>query len=258
MKFYKNLKLRTNNPMEASLVIKEALKNTKVIKITPEWYLNNIDEFYDKLTDLIGNTLLIGENFRKGGEMTGEKWLEIRYDHDIPDLAAYRHSKNAQPLHTDESYVPKPADIMFFYCINKASQGGATIFIDGQVLVDYLKNYDLELFNKLTKSEVRYTKASQSRKAKIIDVKANGTIQFNYNYYCIDKGESEKNKKLNQQFFDVLQSQVSNSYMMKKVVLKPGEAVAWWDAFVLHGRNAYKAEKTNDRFIWKTGIKLKM
>jgi len=256
MKFYKDLKLRTNDALIASQEIREVLKKYKVVKITPEWYLNNLDIFYDKLTDLIGKTLLIGEDFRKNGEMTGEKWLEIRYDHNIPDLDAYRHSKNAQPLHTDESYVPKPADIMFFYCINKASEGGATIFIDGPVLIEYLKNYDIDLFNELTNTEVRYTKASQTRKNKIIDIHSNGTVQFNYNYYCIDKRESEANKNLNQRFFNFLQNQVSSSYMMNKVVLGPGEAVAWWDAFVLHGRNAYKAQKTNDRFIWKTGIKL--
>jgi len=43
--------------------------------------------------------------------------------------------------------------------------------------------------------------------------------------------------------------------MMEKVLLRPGEGLAWWDRPVLHGRNSYKAGKTNDRLIWKTGVK---
>ena len=43
--------------------------------------------------------------------------------------------------------------------------------------------------------------------------------------------------------------------MIDTVYLNPGESVAWWDEYVLHGRNSFKAGKTNDRFIWKTGLK---
>ena len=45
--------------------------------------------------------------------------------------------------------------------------------------------------------------------------------------------------------------------MMEKVLLLPGEGLAWHDSPVLHGRNSYKASKTNDRSIWKTGVKWK-
>jgi len=255
MKFYKNLKLRTNDPVIVAKKITKTLKKYKVIKITPEWYLYNIDEFYDKVTDLIGNTLLIGEDFRKGGKPTGQKWLEIRYDYDIPDLAAYRHSKNAQPLHTDEAYVAEPGGVRFFYCVNKAVKGGATVFIDGPVLVNYLKNYDNELFEELINSPIQFTKSTKTRKAKIIDIDVEGNIKLNYNYYRIDKEESVVHKKLNQRFFEFLEDQIAHSYMMKKIVLRPGESLVWWDSLTLHGRDAYEAYKTNDRFIWKTGIK---
>jgi hypothetical protein len=78
---------------------------------------------------------------------------------------------------------------------------------------------------------------------------------FNYNYYCVSREETDFNKQLNSRFHEYLQDQVAHSYMITEVPLSPGESVAWWDEYVLHGRNSFSAEKTNDRFIWKAGIK---
>jgi hypothetical protein len=253
MKFYKHLKLRTNDPVVAGKTIKETLKEYKVVRITPEWYLNDLRTFYDTVTEQIGDVNLIREDFKKGGVDTGEKWMEIQYDHDIPDMAAFRHSKNAQPLHTDEAYR-FTGGVRFFYCVNVAEEGGETTFVDGPVLVDYLKNYDEELLNELTNETIRYSKADKFREEKIIDISPEGEINFNFNYFCIDKNETEAHKKLNQRFHDFLQNQVANTYMMEKVLLLPGEGLAWHDSPVLHGRNSYKASKTNDRLIWKSGI----
>lgn len=257
MEFITDVKLRTNDPIEAAKAVKEALANHKVIKIVPEWYLGDLRAFYDILVDNLGEPINIGEDFTKGGVQTEEKWLEIRYDADIPDVAAYRHSKNAQPLHTDESYISDPADIMMFYGINKAVKGGATTFIDSNVLVKYMEENASNLLSRLKTTDVRYKKANEERTEKIIDVKEDGQIHFNYNYYCIDKDETDENKALNKEFFDFLQNFVAHSHMAERVVLNPGEAVLWWDEFVLHGRTSYEVEKTNDRFIWKTGFKWK-
>jgi alpha-ketoglutarate-dependent taurine dioxygenase len=254
MKFYKNLKLRTNDPVVAGKQIKDALKEYKVVKVTPEWYLNDLREFYDVVTEQIGEVNKIREDFTKGGAETGEKWMEIQYDHDIPDMAAFRHSKNAQPLHTDESYR-FTGGVRLFYCVNMAEEGGETTFVDGPVLIDYLKNYDPDFLKELTTEDIKYSKADNSRTEKIIEISPEGDINFNFNYFCIDKNETEAHKDLNKRFHEFLQNQVANSYMMEKVLLRPGEGLAWWDRPVLHGRNSYKASKTNDRLIWKTGVK---
>jgi alpha-ketoglutarate-dependent taurine dioxygenase len=255
MQFLKTIRLRHNNGSDAGHMIRKDLQSTKVIKLVPEWHISDLRSFYDDVTEQIGKCVLIGEDFTKGNVQTGEKWLEIRYDHDIPDLAAYRHSKNAQPLHTDESYITDPADIMFFYCVNKAEHGGATTFIDGPALVSHLKNYDPVLFEDLTKNAVCYSKADQFRKKPIISFDEKGIPMFNYNYYCVSREETDFNKQLNSRFHEYLQDQVAHSYMITEVPLSPGESVAWWDEYVLHGRNSFSAEKTNDRFIWKAGIK---
>lgn len=255
MHFLKTMKLRHTDGVQAGHLIRKELSNSKVVKIIPEWHISNLRAFYDDVTEQVGKCVMIGEDFTKGGIQTGEKWIEIRYDHDIPDLAAYRHSKNAQPLHTDESYISDPADIMFFYCINKAEFGGATTFIDGPALVEHLRDYDPKLLEDLTRNEVCYKKADEFRRKPIISFDESGIPLFNYNYYCISRDETDFNKDLNKRFFDYLEDQIAYSYMVTEVYLNPGESVAWWDEYVLHGRNAFKAEKTNDRFIWKAGIK---
>ena len=257
MNFITDINLRTNDPLEAAILVKRELRKNKIIKIIPEFYLGNLRDFYEVLTENLGKTILIGEDFENEGIQTNEKWLEIRYDADIPDLAAYRHSKNAQPLHTDESYIKNPADIMFFYGVNKAVKGGATTFIDGPVLIEYMKENAPDLLERLMNTNVRYKKSGEERIEKIIDIKEDGAIHFNYNYYCIDEGETEGNKKLNKDFFDFLENHVSTSDMIEQVLLNPGESVLWWDELVLHGRTSYEASKTNDRFIWKTGFKWK-
>lgn len=257
MEFITDVKLRTNDPVEAAKVVKEALKKYKIIKVVPEWYLGDLRGFYDVFTGELGDPINIGEDFTKAGAQTHEKWLEIRYDAEIPDMAAYRHSKNAQPLHTDESYIADPADIMLFYSVNKAIKGGATTFIDGPVLLEFLKENNPELLEKLTSTDVRYRKAGEERTEKIIDIKEDGLIHFNFNFYCLDPNETDANKALNKEFFDFLQNFVAHSHMIEQVTLNPGEAVLWWDELVLHGRTSYDVKKTNDRFIWKTGFKWK-
>jgi alpha-ketoglutarate-dependent taurine dioxygenase len=255
MEFITDVKLRTNNPIEAAKVVKDALRKYKVIKVIPEWYLGDLRAFYDVFTDEIGKPINIGEDFTNEGVQTHEKWLEIRYDADIPDMSAYRHSKNAQPLHTDESYISNPADIMLFYSVNKAVNGGGTTFIDSNVLIDFMKENNPILLDKLLNTDVRYKKAGEQRTEKIIDVKEDGLIHFNYNFYCLDKDETDENKELNKEFFNFLQNYIANSHMIESVILNPGEAVLWWDELVLHGRTSYEVKKTNDRFIWKTGLK---
>lgn len=257
MEFITNVKLRTNDPLEAAKVAKDALKKYKVIKVIPEWYLGDLRAFYEVLSDTIGKPINIGEDFTQEGAQTNEKWLEIRYVAEVPDIAAYRHSKNAQPLHTDESYISDPADIMMFYSINKAVKGGATTFIDGPLLIEYMEETNPELLKKLMNTDVRYKKAGEERTEKIIDLKEDGLIHLNYNYYCLDKDETDENKTLNKEFFDFLQNHVANSHMIEQVTLNPGESVLWWDELVLHGRTSFEVKKTNDRFIWKTGFKWK-
>jgi alpha-ketoglutarate-dependent taurine dioxygenase len=40
----------------------------------------------------------------------------------------------------------------------------------------------------------------------------------------------------------------------QSVKLMPGDAVTWKDRELLHGRNAFVANQTSERFLWKCAI----
>lgn len=253
--FVSEIELRDNNPTKLIGQIKEAIAHNKIVKLIPGWHISELREFYDFVAEALGTPLDIAEDYAQGGVQTGGRWMEIRYDDDIPDMVAYRHSKNGQPLHTDESYISDPCDIMVFYCVNKAVNGGETVFVDGPALVERLRLIDPELLERLISTDVPYEKAGNRRVEKIIELSNPLQPQFNYNYYCLSETASEAEKQLNQDFFEFLELNVRGSYLEQRIGLNPGEGVLWWDHFLLHGRTPFDAKKTNDRFIWKTGVK---
>jgi len=255
MNFFETVELDPANPAEAAHRASNALARTKVVWMRPSVAPDNLRSFYDSLVEGIGNPISIGEDFTQGGVQTGERWLEIRYDAAIPDMAAFRHSKNAQPLHTDESYITDPADIMLFYCVNRAPVGGATIFIDSDALLAALTAENPALLERLTTTPVRYEKGGEHRTLPIISTDHDGDTRFNYNYYCVDPSQNQPAIDLNQDFFDFLEAKREDRALITEVALDPGESVAWWDDRVLHGRDAFEANATNDRFIWKAGIR---
>jgi hypothetical protein len=54
---------------------------------------------------------------------------------------------------------------------------------------------------ELTTESIKYSKADKSRTEKIIDISPEGEINFNFNYFCIDKNETEAHKNLNYNTF---------------------------------------------------------
>lgn len=246
---------RSDQPSEFVGELKELLSKHRVVKLIPGWHVSDLRAFYDEITEKLGKPMNIAEDYAQAGAQTGERWMEIRYDEDIPDMSAYRHSKNAQPLHTDESYIEDPCDVMVFYCKNKAPLGGETLFVDGPKLVERMKIVDPELLEQLSSTEICYEKSGNLRKEKIINLDNPQSPQFNYNYYCLSPNESEQAKELNKKFLAFLETHVKGSFLEVSVGLNPGEGVFWWDHYLVHGRNPFIAEKTNDRYIWKTGIR---
>ena len=81
-------------------------------------------------------------------------------------------------------------------------------------------------------------------------------LRLNWNYHCVDPAESPETHALAQDFRQFLLDHVSNTPAELAIQLAPGEAVAWWDDQVLHGRRAFRATATNDRFLLKSGFRL--
>ncbi|HEX8504874.1 MAG TPA: TauD/TfdA family dioxygenase, partial [Hymenobacter sp.] len=168
---------------------------------------------------------------------------------------AYRFSKNAQPLHTDESYLSDPAEVMFMHCLVQAPAGGETTFVDADALWQELQAHAPVLAARLLNRPVRFAKAGDARHLPIIAHTAAG-LRLNWNYHCVDPAESAENHALAQDFRQFLLERINDTPAEVAIQLAPGEAVAWWDDQVLHGRRAFRAVATNDRFLLKSGFKL--
>ncbi|GAA4353863.1 hypothetical protein GCM10023185_14850 [Hymenobacter saemangeumensis] len=211
--------------------------------------------FYDELTEVTGQCLHLDEDYAQGSIRSGQKWIEVRYDAAIPDDAAYRFSKNAQPLHTDESYLSEPAEVMFMHCLVQAPEGGETTFVDADVLWQQLQAKSPDLATRLLNRPVRFAKAGDSRTLPIIADTPAG-LRLNWNYHCVDPAESAEAHALAAEFRQFLLEHISNTPAEVALPLAPSEAVAWWDDQVLHGRRAFRAVATNDRFLLKSGFRL--
>jgi alpha-ketoglutarate-dependent taurine dioxygenase len=252
--FETHVHMSGTDPVADAALALDAMRSHEVIRMTPATTPTKLRAYYDEFVEAVGTPVDIAEDYAQGGAPTGERWSEIRYVEEIPDMAAFRHSKNAQPLHTDESYVSSPAGIMLFYCEHTAPSGGETVFVHGPALVDHLRANSPDLLDELLTRNVVYEKAGDFKDRPIIIVGPDGDIDFNFNYYCADANQSPEALALNQSFFDALAELPDD--LVHPVGLEPGESVAWRDDRVLHGRNAFQASATDDRLIFKTGIVL--
>lgn len=259
MSFITTLSIPARRPAAALAAdFRAALASAKVVHLrgladwlpAAEWPV-----YYEALTEATGQCLHLDEDFALGSARTGHKWIEVRYDADIPDDAAYRFSKNAQPLHTDESYLSDPAEVMFMHCLVQAPAGGETTFVDADALWQELQAQAPALAARLLNRPVRFAKAGDARRLPIIAQNPTG-LRLNWNYHCVDPAESTENHALAQEFRQFLLERINNTPAEVAIQLAPGEAVAWWDDQVLHGRRAFRAVATNDRFLLKSGFKL--
>ena len=93
--------------------------------------------------------------------------MEVRYDPKHPD--AYRHSANAQPLHTDGSYIPEFPNATLMACVANSGTGGETTFIDGEDVVTALKAEAPELLVQLQGRMLPHARSGDRRDARVID-----------------------------------------------------------------------------------------
>lgn len=256
--FLTSMTLQTHNLKASGKVLVADMAEYDVVHIKPDVNLaivsdSELRETYDRFTESVGRPIDIAEGYEIGGAPTGERWSDIRYREDIPDMAAFRHSKNAQPLHTDESYVSSSIGVMLFYCVHAAPRGGETTFVGGFDLLDYLNEREPDLLERLLSVPVQYQKAGDSKTRPIIELLENKRPTFNFNYYCVEPEQDAAALQLNEDFFDFCQNRLPKS-LIKSVSLQRGEGAAWKDHLVLHGRNSFDAVKTDDRLIFKTGV----
>jgi alpha-ketoglutarate-dependent taurine dioxygenase len=233
--------------------IRDALLRSKIVVTTGVDPTLDQRPFWDEVSEQIGGPCFdFAEDYRTG-KTTGGKWQEIRYNPDIQN--AYRYSKNAQPLHTDGSYMKNGPEIVFFYCIRRAPRGGATVFIDSADLVEILSLEAPDLLRDLRGTPVHFSKAAEHKTRPILAEDAHGLL-LTWNYYCVDPSEPDSTKALAERFHGFLQARVVGERRLHEVLLAPGEAVFFYDERLLHGRDAFEAARHDDRYLLKSAFHL--
>ncbi len=239
----------------ASSLILEAWNRCRVLHIrNPALRPDDVRAFYDRILPSIGTPYLLAEDVNVGdrnSQRSGELWMEVRYVPGVED--AYRHSANEQPLHTDGSYISSFPNATLMCCVRNAGEGGETTFIDGPRLVEALSKEDPALLRQLESVPMLHERSGDSRMHPVIRLTDDGP-RLNWNYYCVSHQASAEALAVRERFFGFLQSSSSVAQAIVAIKLATGDAVAWKDETVLHGRNSFRANAASERFLWKCAV----
>lgn len=230
MKFFDSIKIIK------TLEVKDAINNCEVLHIIPLEKIEYVENFYIEVAENLGKLFSSEEDFGTKNK-TGNLWSEIKYIKEKSE--SFSHSNTRQPFHTDGAYESNAPDISFFYCIEKANFGGATTFVDSDVLLDCLNFYNKSLLRKIQNTPICHHKGNDQ---KILPILKDNN--WNWNYF-----RAEKNKIV-EEFNYFLEEIIYKSGLYRSIILNPGEALFFWDHKVLHGRNAF----LGNRYLRKAGV----
>ena len=226
----------------------------KVFVLKADSIPDNVQEFYESVFKYLGTPIPIAEDVNLGSresQRSGKIWFEVRYDPKHPD--AYRHSSNAQPLHSDGSYIPDFPTSTLLACVANAGEGGETTFIDSKKLYNIMKEEQPELLEFFLNNKIKHSRSGDTRIDEVIRIEEND-IFVNYNYYCVAKDISAEEKEHIEKFQNFLLTSKKVDEATLGVKLTPGDSVFWRDNYCLHGRNSFVANQESERFIWKCAI----
>jgi alpha-ketoglutarate-dependent taurine dioxygenase len=239
---------------ECASAIVAAFPASKVLHLRGLGRSGDMRSYFTEVFALAGEMKALAEDARigdRGSQRTGEFWFEVRYDPSIPD--AYRHSANAQPLHTDGSYIPGFPNAGFLGCVSMTSDGGETIFLDGVDLVRIFEQRRPDLLERVLSQPVPHKRSGDFRELPVIR-NLGAEPLLNWNYYCVDPDCTDEVRQLQEELFEFLRDEPMIAEALIEVKLAPGEAVIWKDDRVLHGRKSFHAERESERFLWKTCV----
>jgi alpha-ketoglutarate-dependent taurine dioxygenase len=225
--------------------------NAKVFVLRANQKPENVQSYYQTIFPSLGSPRAFAEDVAAGdrnNQRTGQIWMEVRYDPNFPD--AYRHSANAQPLHTDGSYIPDYPNSTLLACVVNAGVGGETTFLDLPDLFTILESENSELLDQLRTIVVPHARSGDRRNSRILEGEG-VNARIYWNYYCVAKDANPLAREVADKFHAFLNSSEEVKRRTLPVKLGPGDGVLWKDDELLHGRNGFKATQTSERFIWK-------
>jgi alpha-ketoglutarate-dependent taurine dioxygenase len=236
--------------------LRQGWPSSKVFHIRGVRPDGDLRAYYERFFDEVGHALRLAEDATiadRQAQRTGEIWFEVRYDPDIPN--AYRHSSQAQPLHTDGSYIPSFPNAGILVCEAMPADGGATTFVDAVDVVEALRAENPDLLARLESIRMPHARSGDRRVEPVVRYDGDEPL-VNWNYYCVDEEADETIRKLREQFFAFLKSSPAVAAKVRRVKLSPGEAVIWKDDKVLHGRDSFDPEGRSARFLWKAALQV--
>jgi len=216
--------------------------------------IENVRDFYEAHWPCLGTAEPLAEDAAisdRAAQRTGTYWFEVRYDPNFRD--AYRHSANAQPLHTDGSYIPTFPNATLMVCVASAGDGGETIFVSADDVERVVAEADPELLDYLRTTPIPHARSGDARNEPVIR-EQDGKKLVNWNYYCVDRASVGDEIDRVESFQRILTSSPELRERLLEVKLRPGDAVTWKDDEVLHGRNGFAARHASERFLWKCAI----
>jgi alpha-ketoglutarate-dependent taurine dioxygenase len=246
-------KFRSGDPAESCKALVEAWRDPalKVFVLRASESSIRVRDVYESMFRWLGSPRAFAEDVRAGDrdhQRTGEIWMEVRYDPNFPD--AYRHSANAQPLHTDGSYIPDYSNSTLLACVANAGEGGETTFLDLPDLVAIMEREEPGLLKRLRTVTVPHARSGDRRESRILEGEG-ADARVYWNYYCVDKDADADARSLAEEFHSYLASSPAVADRTLPIKLGPGDGVLWKDDELLHGRNSFNATRTSERFIWK-------
>jgi hypothetical protein len=228
-----------------------ALNNEKIIK-----FCNLASKFSERLIiQAIINTGLVKLDTRhideKSFELKEQVFWQIAFDPNDPN--SYAHSRERQPLHTDNGWFNNPPEISFFIMKKQAPNGGASTFYRISDIINDLMRKNLNLFDKITDTKVTIQKTPTERNiTEIVNLNDN---TINWNYYRILKDDNNI-RKMCEDFFEFLEFQERDGFVSHHM-FNSGDCYILPDQKMLHGRKEFEATAKNDRVLLHSQWKLK-
>jgi len=171
----------------------------------------------------------------------------------IPKPNNQAYTSDSLTNHTDLPYFEYAPGYQFLHCLENDASGGDSTVVDGFALANYLKNYEKEIFNILTTTQVKFKDNDFTQKtirilhSPIITITKDNDfndIRINMGAMAAIDVHPNKMKKFYEayRFFTSL---LHDKKFMIEFRLEPGDIFCFNNRRVLHGRSAFDPNSGN-------------
>ena len=162
------------------------------------------------------------------------------------------------PLHTDGAYLQgiaktkdcrllqiNPPKLLFLHMVEMAEEGGASVLLDSQQVLEDALDSDLDLVKILLKPCVVYSRDDQLAFSSVFERISAETWRIRWRYdftTLVEESAGDAIKLFHSKY-------ISNPKYQKRFYLQPGEILVADNFRVLHGRDAFKNHPGKPRLL---------